>query len=123
MFRSRLLLSRLVLSLALLSLGLALVGPVARAEETPTPGPAAAAPAGGGGPIPYTDLSAYGANVFLHKEVEQVKIDRTLQMAKDAGITMLKQEFPWDEIEFKKGYFHDDKWDKSAWEKFDNIVS
>ena len=43
-------------------------------------------------------------------------------MAAAANIQYIKQEFPWDEIEFKKGYFQDDKWNKSSWEKFDNIV-
>ncbi len=64
----------------------------------------------------------YSVNVFLHKEVEEWKIDKTLQMIAEANIPWIKQEFPWQEIEFKKGYFHDDKWDKSAWEKFDVIV-
>lgn len=64
----------------------------------------------------------YGVNVFLHKEVEEWKIDQTLSMIAQANIAWVKQEFPWQEIEFKKGYFHDDKWDKSAWEKFDRIV-
>jgi hypothetical protein len=108
----------LVLGLVALSLALSLALPALHAQ-TPPDQPAA----GGSGPIPYTELSPYGANIFLHKEVEQVKIERTLQMAKDAGITILKQQFPWSEIEFQKGYFHDDKWNKSAWEKFDNIVA
>ncbi len=64
----------------------------------------------------------YGVNVFLHKEVEAWKIEKTLQMVAAANIGWIKQEFPWQEIEFKKGYFHDDKWNKSSWEKFDNIV-
>ncbi|MEA2574291.1 MAG: polysaccharide biosynthesis protein PslG [Chloroflexia bacterium] len=65
----------------------------------------------------------YGVNVFLHKEVEEWKIDKTLSMISEANIAWVKQEFPWQEIEFKKGYFHDDKWDKPSWEKFDRIVS
>jgi hypothetical protein len=40
----------------------------------------------------------------------------------EANILWIKQEFPWQEIEFKKGYFFDDKWQKSSWEKFDRIV-
>jgi hypothetical protein len=72
--------------------------------------------------IPYTDVNPWGTNVFLHKETEQWKIEKTLQMARDAGIAWIKQHFPWEEIEFKKGFFYDTKWQKSAWEKFDRIV-
>ncbi|MEO8285411.1 MAG: cellulase family glycosylhydrolase [Chloroflexota bacterium] len=64
----------------------------------------------------------YGVNVFLHKEVEEWKIEQTLRMIAEANITWIKQEFSWQEIEFKKGYFFDDKWNKSSWEKFDRIV-
>ncbi|HKP54565.1 MAG TPA: hypothetical protein VJ183_18160 [Chloroflexia bacterium] len=64
----------------------------------------------------------YGVNVFLHKEVEPWKIEQTLRMVSEANIAWIKQEFPWQEIEFKKGYFFDDKWQKSSWEKFDQIV-
>lgn len=73
--------------------------------------------------IPYTDINPYGVNVFLQKEVEDWKKEKTLQMIKDAGIGWIKQEFPWNEIEFKKGYFFDDKWGKNSWEKYDNIVA
>lgn len=64
----------------------------------------------------------YGVNLFLHKEVEIWKIEETLRMVQEANIPWIKQEFPWQEIEFKKGYFYDDKWSKSSWEKFDTIV-
>lgn len=55
----------------------------------------------------------YGVNVFLHKEVEPWKIEETLKMVSEANIPWVKQEFPWQEIEFKKGYFFDDKWQNS----------
>jgi hypothetical protein len=71
---------------------------------------------------PILPDNPYGVNVFLNKEVETWKIDKTLQMIHDANITWIKQEFPWQEIEFKKGYFFDDKWSKSSWDKFDQIV-
>ncbi len=69
-----------------------------------------------------TPANPYGVNVFLHKEVEPWKIEQTLRMISEANIPWIKQEFPWQEIEFKKGYFFDDKWQKSSWEKFDRIV-
>lgn len=75
-------------------------------------------------PVPdTTGLNPYGANFFLDKEVEEWKKEKTLQMARDAGIGWMKQEFEWNEIEFKKNYFFDDKFKKSSWEKFDDIVN
>lgn len=91
----------------------------AQTEGTPRagtqPGPA-------GGDSPYVPENPYGVNLFLHKEVESWKIEETLRLAAAANIPWVKQEFPWQEIEFKKGYFYDDKWQKSSWEKFDFIV-
>lgn len=72
-------------------------------------------------PVALPD-NPYGVNVFLHKEVEPWKIEQTLSMVSEANVAWIKQEFPWQEIEFKKGYFYDDKWQKSAWEKFDVIM-
>lgn len=72
--------------------------------------------------IKYTPENPFGVNVFLQKEVEPWKIEQTLRMAAAANIQWIKQEFPWNEIEFKKNYFTDDKWQKSSWEKYDRIV-
>ncbi len=81
--------------------------------------PAEAAPAAA---IPDTDINPYGVNTFFSKEVEDWKKERTMQMIQQAGIGWIKQEFEWDQIEFKKGYFYDDKFKKSAWQKYDQIV-
>jgi hypothetical protein len=67
-------------------------------------------------------VNPYGVNTFLEKEVELWKKERTFQMIKEGGIGWIKQHFPWEEIEFKKGYFFDDKFNKSSWQKFDEIV-
>lgn len=64
--------------------------------------------------IPDTDVNPYGANFFLEREVETWKIEKTLEMARDAGIVWVKQQFPWSEIEPKKGQFD--------WTKYDRIV-
>ena len=101
-------LSQLASILALLSL-LCLILPVF----------ASAAPAAQPKPIPE---NPYGVNLFLHKEVEAWKLEETLRLVAEANIAWVKQEFPWQEIEFKKGYFFDDKWQKSSWEKFDRMV-
>ncbi len=50
-------------------------------------------------------------------------MDRTLEMARDAGLGWVKQHFPWEDIELKKGTFWNDQLNKSTWEKYDRIVA
>ncbi|HUS13508.1 MAG TPA: hypothetical protein VM536_00640 [Chloroflexia bacterium] len=81
--------------------------------------------AGTRGTIPYTDVDPYGVNVFLHKEAEQVKVTKTLDLASGANLAWIKQDFPWSDIEIaKKGDFTDARNGpaKSAWDKYDFIV-
>lgn len=73
--------------------------------------------------IPNTDLNPYGANFFLHLEAEQWKIDKTLQMAGEAGLGWVKQQFPWENLEMSSGRFWDDRYNVSTWDKFDYIVN
>jgi len=72
--------------------------------------------------VPYADVNPLGANFFLDREVEAWKREQTLKLAKEAGIGWIKQLFPWEEIEPQKGYFFDDKYKKSTWQKYDEIV-
>jgi hypothetical protein len=72
--------------------------------------------------IPDTDLNPYGANFFLQFEAEPWKVDKTLQMAREAGLGWVKQHFPWEDIELRKDKFFDDRLNKSTWEKYDRIV-
>jgi hypothetical protein len=72
--------------------------------------------------LPDTDLNPYGANFFLEYEAEPWKIDKTLQMAREAGLGWVKQQFPWEDIELRKGRFWDDRLNKSTWDKYDRIV-
>lgn len=66
-------------------------------------------------PIPHTDVNPYGANFFLDREVEAWKQEKTLEMARAAGICWIKQQFSWEEIEpRRKGEFE--------WDKHDRIV-
>jgi hypothetical protein len=72
--------------------------------------------------LPNTDLNPYGVNIFLDREVEELKMRHTLEMIAEAGVGWVKQQFSWAEIEPRPGYFWDDRYDKSSWEKFDRIV-
>lgn len=65
--------------------------------------------------IPDADVNPYGANFFLDREVEEWKRDRTVRMAREAGIVWAKQQFSWEEIEKRKNQFD--------WDKSDQIVA
>lgn len=65
--------------------------------------------------IPDTDVNPYGANFFLDREVEEWKRDRTVRMAREAGIVWAKQLFSWEEIEKRKGVYD--------WTKSDQIIA
>jgi polysaccharide biosynthesis protein PslG len=83
-------------------------------------------------PISHTDVNPYGINTFLQQEVEVAKREKTLQMISDAGFTMIRQQFPWADIEVDgRGKFTDSRNDVDgdgkgdtidAWAKYDNIV-
>lgn len=73
--------------------------------------------------IPNTDVNPYGANFFLGREVEPWKRERTVEMAREAGLGWAKQQFPWAEIEpQRKGEFIEPVGGQSSWAKFDQIV-
>lgn len=73
--------------------------------------------------IPHANVSPWGTNTFLHKEVEDWKKRQTFKMIRDAGIVWVKQQFPWEEIEQpRKGQFYDTKYNQVTWDKFDVIV-
>lgn len=106
---------------------LALVGDAAGLSLIP-PRPAGAsgsrAPVAPPRTIPNTDLNPYGANFFLEWEPEAWKVEKTLQMAREAGLGWIKQQFPWEDIQLAPGRqgFWDDRLNKSTWEKYDRIV-
>ncbi len=76
---------------------------------------------------PLAAVSPFGVNTFLQSEVEVVKRKRSLEMARQAGFVFIRQEFPWEDIEFHgKGDFIDRRNDPNgvdAWAKYDNIVA
>lgn len=64
--------------------------------------------------VANTDVNPYAANFFLEREVESWKRERTVQMARDAGIGWARQEFIWAELEPDRGTYN--------WSKYDAIV-
>jgi polysaccharide biosynthesis protein PslG len=74
-------------------------------------------------PMAHTGVNPFGINTFLEQEVEPEKVERALQMIRDAGFRWIRQEFPWEDIEpSARGDFWDHKWNLSAWDKYDRIV-
>lgn len=73
--------------------------------------------------IPYTDVNPYGANFFLGQEVETWKLEKTVQMAAEAGVGWAKLHFPWEDIEpERKGEFLNPVTKTDSWAKYDRIV-
>ena len=73
--------------------------------------------------IPNSDVNPFGANTFLDREVEEWKLRKTHEMARDAGLGWVKQQFSWEQIEIvQKGEFYDERARRSSWEKYDRIV-
>lgn len=64
--------------------------------------------------IANTDVNPFAANFFLEREVEAWKRERTVRMAREAGIGWARQEFIWAEIEPEPGTYN--------WTKYDGIV-
>ncbi|MCS6800705.1 MAG: hypothetical protein RMM58_09790 [Chloroflexota bacterium] len=73
--------------------------------------------------IPGTDVNPLGATFFLEREVEAWKRELTVKMAREAGLGWAKVMFPWQEIEPRKGRYYDDRYRKSSWEKYDEILA
>ncbi|HRQ36409.1 MAG TPA: cellulase family glycosylhydrolase [Chloroflexota bacterium] len=73
-----------------------------------------------------TAVSPFGVNTFLQNEAEEGKRARSLELARQAGFTFMRQEFPWEDIEIHgKGDFVDRRNDPAgvdAWLKYDHIV-
>ena len=51
-------------------------------------------------PINHKADIPYGINTFLEQEVERPKIEVMLRMISEAGFVWLRQEFPWEDLEF-----------------------
>lgn len=90
------------------------------------PQPILAPTAVAGTPYTYPAVATFGVNTFLQQEVEPEKRTRSLDMARAAGFTFIRQEFPWEDIEIHgKGDFVDRRnvpEGVDAWAKYDQIV-
>ncbi len=76
-------------------------------------------------PMPNTSRLPYGVSVFLEQEADETNVVRTLDMVKAAGFQVIRQQFPWEDIEIHgKGDFEDRRHTpaRSAWAKYDRIV-
>ncbi len=84
-------------------------------------------------PVNHAGVNPYGVNTFLQQEVEPAKREHQVQMIAAAGFTMIRQQFPWEDIEIHgRGDFTDRRNDLDgdgqpdavdAWAKYDQIVA
>jgi GH35 family endo-1,4-beta-xylanase len=64
-----------------------------------------------------------GVNVFLEHEGSLEARRRSFEVLRAAGVGWVRQQFAWKEIERDaKGDFLDRKWNRSAWDSYDEIV-
>lgn len=79
-----------------------------------------------GSPHTFPAVAAFGVNTFLEQEAEEIKRAHSLDLAGEAGLRFIRQEFVWEDIEIHgKGDFVDRRNDPSgvdAWLKYDHIV-
>lgn len=72
--------------------------------------------------VRFAGVNPFGANTFFEQEVEESKLRRSMELLRDAGITWVRQQFPWDRIEVnKKGDFNGQS--GSTWAQYDRIVT
>jgi hypothetical protein len=76
--------------------------------------------------ISHAGPSPFGVNTFLEQEVLAEVRKRSLALIREAGFAVIRQQFPWEDIEIHgKGDFVDRRNDPAgvdAWVKYDNIV-
>ena len=73
------------------------------------------------GEIRHTEAPAIGANTFLHREPDVAKVRRELEVLRQAGVGLVRQEFNWAEFEPLDPHEHPDI-GRDAWVKYDQIV-
>ena len=82
---------------------------------------AAAAPPAPGPPT--SSPPRIGVNVFLEQEVEPAKRQRSLELLRAAGVSWIRQQMPWEQIEpVARGQMTDPNSGTSTWAKYDDIV-
>jgi hypothetical protein len=68
-------------------------------------------------------MTQLGMNVFLEQEVDPQRRQLSLDLLRGAGVTWIRQELPWEQIEpVAKGQTEDPTFGGSTWAKFDDIV-
>jgi hypothetical protein len=75
-------------------------------------------------PVNWDD-QRLGVNAYnIQYEPDPAAVERTLKLARDMGAHYVRIQLPWEDVEQSgKGDFWDHKFNKSAWDKYDAIVS
>lgn len=72
--------------------------------------------------LPHTDRPPFGVNVFFEQEVQPERLVLSLEMLRSIGVTMVRQQIPWSDIEIPdKGRYVND-YGQNTWEKYDRLI-
>ena len=73
-------------------------------------------------PIADRSVAQFGVNTRLELETAD-GVTRSLQLARDAGVRWIRQEFLWTDLERRKGQYRHETTGLSTWDKYDHIVN
>lgn len=72
--------------------------------------------------VSHTDVNPYGVNTFLQQEVDGWKVDRSMEMLREAGVRWIRQQIPWWDIETLAKGEYVNQYGHNTWEKYDRLV-
>jgi hypothetical protein len=71
----------------------------------------------------YIDGSHFGVNTFFEQEVEEWKLRKSMELLRAAGVTYVRQQMPWSDIEIPYKGWHINRYGEDTWAKYDKIVA
>lgn len=71
--------------------------------------------------MPHTDLPPFGVNTFFEQEVQEERLIRGFDMLESIGVTIIRQQVPWSDIEIPAKGQSLNHYGQNTWEKYDRI--
>lgn len=73
-------------------------------------------------PVRPTGGRPFGVNTFLQWQPSPERFDRSFDLLQEAGVTWIRQQFPWSDIEIPSKGQYVNSYGRSTWEKYDRMV-